>query len=59
MEEKYKVGYYDSNDKRKYKIVSTKAEVLDLISDLMNFPGHISVKRITEFSLEDNDNNKL
>lgn len=57
--EKYKVGYYDSCGKRRYKIIESKEEALDLISDLMNFPGQISVKQITTVSLSENINDNI
>ncbi len=53
VEDKYKVGYYDSSGKRRYKVVSSKEEVHELIDDLMNFPGQVSIKLITTVNLSD------
>ena len=50
-ETRYKVGYYDSSGRRRYKVVDSKAEVHELIDDLMNFPGQVSVKLITTVNL--------
>lgn len=48
----YKVGWYDSSEKRQYRIVDSKVEALDLIKGLMDYPGQISVKQVKAFQLE-------
>lgn len=47
----YKVGWYDKNEKRQYRIVDSKEEALDLIKGLMDYPGQISVKQVMTFEL--------
>ena len=47
----YKIGWYGEDDKRRYKVVETKAEALDLITGLMDYPGQISVKQVTTVNL--------
>lgn len=53
MEEKYKVGYYDEKGRRHYKIVDTKKEALELVSEMIDISSHISIKRENVFILED------
>lgn len=51
MEEKYKVGYYDEKGNRRYKIVDSKETALQLIESLLDSPGQVSVKKVSEFKL--------
>lgn len=48
----YKVGWYDKDDKRRYKTLETKAEALDLIESLLEYPGQISIKQVAPFTLD-------
>ena len=44
-EAQFKIGWYDACGKRRYKDAESKAEALDLIAQLMDFPGPISVNQ--------------
>lgn len=47
----YKIGWYDDAGKRKYVLVETKAEALEFIERLIDYPGQVSIKRITSLGL--------
>ena len=53
MTEKFKVGYYDENGKRIYKIMDTREEAIALASVMLATSDNVTINRVKRFSLDD------
>lgn len=53
MKTRFKIGWYDTSGKRRYKTVDTEAEAIKEAAEKLRISDQVSLKRVRELCLSD------